>query len=84
MMRIKIISYDIIKDMLGGGYSAAKVSTDFQSSMALNRNVISKKCFDATIVGFDPLARSPIKVMDLIVSKFIQLLMKILKRNFLK
>ena len=54
-------SYDIMKDMLGGGFSAAKVRTDFQSSMSFNQDIFWEKCFDATLVGFDPLARSPHK-----------------------
>lgn len=54
-------SYEIYKDMLGGGFSAAKVRTDFQSSMSFNQDIFWEKCFDATLVGFDPLARAPHK-----------------------
>lgn len=52
---------EVQKDMLGGGFSAAKVYTDFQSPMSLNQDIFWEKCFDATMVGFDPLARSPHK-----------------------
>ena len=51
-------SYNIMKDMLGGGFSAAKVRTGFQSPMSFNQDIFWEKCFDATMVGFDPLARS--------------------------
>ncbi len=51
----------IMKDELGGGFSAAKVRTDFQSPMSMNQDIFWEKCFDATLVGFDPLARAPHK-----------------------
>lgn len=54
-------SNEIYKDMLGGGFSAGKVYTDYQSEMSLNQDIIWAKCFDATMVGFDPLARAPHK-----------------------
>lgn len=54
-------SYEVYKDMLGGGFSAAKVRTDFQSPMSFNQDIFWEKCFDSTMVGFDPLARAPHK-----------------------
>lgn len=51
----------IMKDQLGGGFSAAKVRTDFQSPMSFHQDIIWEKCFDSTLVGFDPLARAPHK-----------------------
>lgn len=54
-------SYEIYKDMLGGGFSAAKVRTDYSSAMSFNQDICWEKCFDATMVGFDPLARAPHK-----------------------
>lgn len=54
-------SNEIYKDMLGGGFSAGKVRTDFQSAMSFNQDIFWEKCFDATMVGFDPLARAPHK-----------------------
>ena len=44
--------------MLCGGFSAGKVCTDWQSEMSLNQDIFWNKCFDATMVGFDPLART--------------------------
>ena len=52
---------DIYKDMLGGGYSAGKVWADWQSPMSCNQDIFWGKCFDSTMVGFDPLARAPHK-----------------------
>jgi hypothetical protein len=54
-------STEIYKDMLGGGFSVAKVRTDYQSSMSFNQDIFWEKCFDATMCGFDPLARAPHK-----------------------
>lgn len=51
-------STEIYKDLLGGGFSAAKVYTDYASPMSMNQDIIWAKCFDATMVGFDPLARA--------------------------
>lgn len=54
-------SNQVYKDMLGGGFSSAKVFTDYQSPMSLNQDIIWEKCFDATMTGFDPMARAPHK-----------------------
>jgi hypothetical protein len=51
------MSTEIYKDMLGGGFSAGKVYTDWQSNMSMNQDIFWSKCFDSTLVGFDPLAR---------------------------
>jgi hypothetical protein len=51
-------SNEIYKDMLGGGFSAAKVYTDYSSPMSLHQDIFWKKSFDSTMVGFDPLARA--------------------------
>jgi hypothetical protein len=48
---------EIYKDMLGGGFSAGKVYTDWQSNMSMNQDIFWGKCFDSTLVGFDALAR---------------------------
>lgn len=51
------MAVEIYKDMLGGGFSAGKVYTDWQSNMSMNQDIFWAKCFDSTLVGFDPLAR---------------------------
>ena len=49
---------EVIKDMLGGGFSAAKVYTNYKNQMSCKQDIFWDKCFDATMVGFDPLART--------------------------
>ena len=51
------IGKKLIKDMLGGGYSAAHVYTDFINPMSFEQRIIYEKVFDPTLCGFDPLAR---------------------------
>lgn len=51
-------SDEIYKDMLGGGFSVGKVRTDYQSEMSFNQDIFWEKCFDSTMVGFDPMARA--------------------------
>ncbi len=50
-------SADIYKDTLSGGFSAFKVYTDYASPMSFNQNIFWEKCFDPTLVGYDPMAR---------------------------
>jgi hypothetical protein len=47
----------IIRDMLGGGYSVARVYTDYVNEMSFEQNIRWEKVFDSTLTGFDPLAR---------------------------
>ncbi len=54
-------SLRIYKDELGGGFSVGKVWTDYASSMSMNQQIYWSHVFDATMVGFDPLARAPHK-----------------------
>lgn len=51
-------AYEIYKDLLSGGYSVAKVRTDFSGPMSFNQQIFLERVFDPTLVGFDPLARS--------------------------
>ncbi len=51
----------IYKDMLAGGFSVGKVWTDYASPMSFNQQIYWDHVFDATMVGFDPLARAPHK-----------------------
>lgn len=50
-------SYDIYKDLLSGGFSVAKVWTDYASPMSFNQQINLSRVFDPTLCGFDPLAR---------------------------
>lgn len=54
-------AYEIYKDLLSGGYSVAKIYTDYASPMSFNQQIYLKRVFDPTLVGFDPLARAPHK-----------------------
>lgn len=45
------------KDGLSGGFSVAKIWTDYSSPMSFNQDIFLKKAFDPTLCGFDPLAR---------------------------
>ena len=48
----------IYKDELSGSFSVGKVWTDYASSMSMNQSIYWGHVFDATLVGFDPLARA--------------------------
>ncbi len=51
-------AYEIYKDLLSGGFSCAKVWTDYASPMSFNQQIFLSRVFDPTLVGFDPLARA--------------------------
>ncbi len=50
-------SDDIYKDQTSGGFSVAKVYTDYSNPMSFNQEIYITKAFDATLCGFDPMAR---------------------------
>ena len=54
-------AYEIYKDLLSGGFSVAKVWTDYANSMSFEQQIFLSRVFDPTLVGFDPLARAPHK-----------------------
>jgi len=49
--------YEIYKDLLGGGFSVAKVWTDYVNEMSFEQEIKFERAFDPTLCGFDPLAR---------------------------
>ncbi len=51
-------SYEIYKDLLSGGFSVAKVWTDYASPMSFEQQIYIKRVFDPTLCGFDPMARA--------------------------
>ncbi len=51
-------SYEIYKDLLSGGFSVAKVWTDYASPMSFNQQIYLARTFDPTMCGFDPMART--------------------------
>lgn len=48
----------IYEDILSGGLSAFKVYTDYATQMSFHQNIFWERCFDPTLVGFDPMARN--------------------------
>lgn len=50
-------AYEIYKDLLSGGFSVAKVWTDYASPMSFNQQIYLARVFDPTMCGFDPMAR---------------------------
>ena len=54
-------SYEVYKDLLAGGFSVAKVWTDYASKMSFDQEINVSRVFDPTLCGFDPMARAPHK-----------------------
>lgn len=51
-------AYDIYKDCLSGGFSVAKIWTEYSSPMSFDQIIKWSRVFDPTLCGFDPLART--------------------------
>lgn len=51
-------SYEAYKDILSGGFSVAKVYTDYSSDMSFDQQINLCRVFDPTLCGFDPMARA--------------------------
>ncbi len=51
-------AYEVYKDLLTGGFSVAKVYTDYTNSMSLDQQIYLSRAFDPTMCGFDPMARA--------------------------
>ncbi len=51
------LAYNLFTDLLAGGFSVARVFTDYVNEMSLEQNIYVKRTFDPTLCGFDPLAR---------------------------
>lgn len=51
-------SYETYKDCLAGGFSVAKVYTDYSSPMSFDQQIYLQRAFDPTLCGFDPMARA--------------------------
>lgn len=49
--------YEVYKDLLSGGFSALKVTTDWANPMSMQQIIKIERAFDPTLVGFDQLAR---------------------------
>jgi hypothetical protein len=51
------LEYNIYTDCLGGGFSVARVYTDYINEMSFEQNIGLERVFDPTLTFFDPLAR---------------------------
>ena len=49
--------YDVYTDLLAGGFSVAKVYTEYTSEMSFEQKICVDRVFDVTLCGFDPMAR---------------------------
>ena len=49
--------YEIYKDLLSGGFSTIKMSTDYESPMSMRQSIMFDRCYDPTLCGYDQLAR---------------------------
>ena len=50
-------AYELYKDLLSGGFSVAKIWTEYSSPMSFDQVIKWARVFDPTLCGFDPLAR---------------------------
>lgn len=50
-------AYELYKDLLSGGFSVAKIWTDYANPMSFDQVIKWARVFDPTLCGFDPLAR---------------------------
>jgi len=51
-------SYEMYKTMISGGFSVAKVYTEFDSPMSFEQSIYWRRVFDPTMTIFDPMARA--------------------------
>ncbi len=49
--------YEVYKDLLSGGFSVLKVSTDYKSPMSMKQDIFIERAFEPTLCCFDKLAR---------------------------
>lgn len=52
---------NVYKEILSGGFSSMKVTTDYANPRAFEQDIRIAKCFSATLVGYDQLAEQPHK-----------------------
>jgi Phage P22-like portal protein len=52
-----MLEYNIYSDMLAGGFSVAKIYTDYINEMSFEQNICISRVFNPTLCVFDPLAR---------------------------
>ncbi len=51
------LSYHLYRDILSGGFSVAKIYTDYAGEKSFDQKIFVERVFDPTLTVFDPLAR---------------------------
>lgn len=51
------VAYDIITDLLGGGFSVLKIWTEYENDKSFDQVIKFSRAYDPTLCGFDPMAR---------------------------
>lgn len=49
--------YEVYKDLLSGGFSVLKITTDYANPMSMNQVIKIERAFDPTLCGFDHLTK---------------------------
>lgn len=49
--------YEVYKDLLSGGFSTLKITTDYANPMSMDQVINIERCYDPTLCGFDQLAK---------------------------
>ena len=49
--------YEVYKDLLSGGFSSLKITTDYANPMSFNQVINIERAYDPTLCGYDQLAR---------------------------
>lgn len=52
-----MLEYNIYSDLMAGGFSVARVYTEYVNEKSFEQNIYLEKVFDPTLTFFDPLAR---------------------------
>ncbi len=73
---------EVYKDMLSGGFSVAKIYTDYTSSMSFHQQIYLERAFDPTLCGFDPMARDPHKGDGQYCFELVPMTLEDFKREF--
>lgn len=49
--------YEVYKDLLSGGFSSLKITTDYANPMSMHQVINIERVYDPTLTGYDQLAR---------------------------
>src|SRR4029077_13307636 len=51
------VRYEVYKDLLSGGFSTLKITTDYANPMSMHQVINVERVYDPTLCGFDQVAR---------------------------